>query len=135
MAFALHMRGVLASPTGLGAPMHAWIDSSPQGGHDWLVMCAHFLPRGPEKRAELAQAVDELCQPRPLPMAAGADDADDSESEPDNDRAAKLTQTLARLCSKHQFTPGALGARVGDVPHKVACLSSRCGSSRRPMQS
>ena len=81
IAFALHMRSVFCPRDEAGAkfgpiPMHLWGDSSPQSGHDWLLLHAHLLSaQSATERIIVADAVDALCQLR-IPSSLFGDGSD-----------------------------------------------------------
>ena len=107
IAFALHMRSVFCPRDEAGAklgpiPMHSWRHSSPQSGHDWLLLHAHCLSaRSAAERNLVADAVDALCQLR-VPSALVGDGSDESLSDPFTQRLAtsvrpeKATDTFDR---------------------------------------
>ena len=122
-ALALTMRDVLKEPL----LIYMWADSSPQGGHDWLLSHMHYVVgSSTAELLQLAAAVDALAS-RPTAWNAvdGVPVPDDILLE---ERAGapmglgRLTWQIFCAFRHHCPLPGALGSRAGSLQHKCATL-------------
>ena len=127
-ALALHAREVFATTAAL--PWYGFCDSSPQGGHDWLLSYSHALTAGSASDLlRLAQSVNELARGTADVAKAIANGGRGSSSSTGGegleaegrgaDSPAALTRQICEGFSQHTFVPGALGARAGSLVDKV----------------